>query len=67
MKRDLGFDAAKGFAIYSVVVLHIINFLGWRNDNILHYIVSYYMPIFFFISGYFGYKKDLDACLVIKK
>lgn len=67
MTRDLSFDAAKGFGIYSVVLCHTVTFLGWENEWLLHYITSYYMPIFFFISGYFGYKEIFNPKKLIVK
>lgn len=67
MQRDLSFDTAKGFAIYSVVLCHLVSFLDWDNEILMHYIESYFMPVFFFISGYFGYKKEINSVSVIKK
>lgn len=67
MKRDISFDAAKGFAIFSVVISHIMTFLGLHNEVLMHFIVSYYMPLFFFISGFWGYKKTLKPTKVIHK
>ena len=67
MKRQICFDSAKGFAIYSVVLCHCISYWGWHNEALIHYIGSYFMPIFFFVSGYFGYKKDLRPYVVVKK
>lgn len=67
MSREKSFDAAKGFGIYSVVLCHLVTFLGWHNELLLHWITSYYMPIFFLISGYFGYKKDFNPREVVDK
>ena len=66
-KREICFDAAKGFAIFAVVLIHSINFLKWSNPVISHVIVSFYMPIFFIISGYFGYNKKYTAKDIISK
>lgn len=65
--RDSSFDAAKGLGIYAVVLIHSINFLGWENPVLSHLIVSFYMPVFFFISGYFGYSKKRSASEIITK
>lgn len=66
-KRDISFDAAKGLAIFSVVLIHSINFLRWSNPILSHVIVSFYMPIFFLISGYFGYNSKYGAKAIIAK
>lgn len=51
------FDLAKGFAIFSVVLAHLNTFLNWNNPFLSYVIHSYFMSLFFFISGYFCYKE----------
>ena len=67
-KRLQYFDIAKGIAIYSVILVHLNTFCGW-NSNLLFYIIhSYFMPLFFFISGYFCYKQGIfDYSLYLRK
>ena len=62
------FDSAKGFAIFSVILAHLNTFLDLENLHLAYIIQSYFMPMFFFISGYFCYKQsDLDYLLFLKK
>lgn len=67
MERDSSFDSAKGLGIYSVVLIHIIDYLGWRNGLLSHVIVSYYMPVFFVISGFFTYNDKYSSRDLIRK
>lgn len=56
--RVVYFDLAKGFAIFSVVLAHLNTFF-WGDNYFLSYVIhSYFMPLFFFISGYFCYKEN---------
>ncbi len=52
-KRIEFIDIAKGFAILSVLVAHLNTFLNWHNEICAFVIASYFMPVFFFISGFF--------------
>jgi fucose 4-O-acetylase-like acetyltransferase len=58
-------DALKGFLIILVPASHIILFYypDGEKDHLLRFIMSFYMPLFMFISGYFCYRpnKVLDA------
>lgn len=65
--RDISFDAAKGLAIFAVVLIHTINFFEWKNAFLSKIIVSIYMPIFFLISGYFGYTKTKKPKEILTK
>lgn len=61
--RDLSFDVMKGIAIYAVVMGHVLLFSPNRpTDTLLMSIITWsHMPLFFFISGYFSYKKSADG------
>lgn len=61
--RDLSFDVMKGIAIYAVVMGHVLLFSPDRStDTLLMSIIAWsHMPLFFFISGYFSYKKSADG------
>lgn len=65
-KRNITMDAAKGFAIFLVIIGHIIEnrYSNYQSSALFNVIWTLQMPIFFFISGYFnkgyfGSKKDL--------
>ncbi len=45
------FDIAKGIGIISVVVYHIAEIMGFRL--IMEFVNTYFLSLFFFISGYF--------------
>lgn len=50
------FDALRGFAIISVVLDHMFLTTGMSGNTITNFVISiYFMPLFFFISGFFGY------------
>lgn len=53
------FDAIRGFAILLVVFGHALMMCGLSQNNsfVYYFITTFYMPLFFFISGFFGYKK----------
>lgn len=54
MKRDSTFDILKGLAIIFVVIGHS------RFPFVVeHFIVSFHMPVFFFVSGYFFKIRDM--------
>lgn len=58
--RSIEFDLIKGFAIFLVVMGHIIFFGMPESSNSLLFriIGSVHMPLFFFVSGWFLYKTD---------
>lgn len=60
MKKRLEyFDAMKGFGILSVIYVHLFT-MGMRDgeytSSITPFIQLYFMPLFFFVSGYFSAK-----------
>lgn len=52
------FDMLKGIAIFMVVMGHVITFCVREIDStpLFKFIGQIHMPLFFFISGWFGYK-----------
>jgi fucose 4-O-acetylase-like acetyltransferase len=59
MKQRLDYiDQIKGIAIILVVIGHIIqfNFEKGHTNSVFMIIYSFHMPLFFFISGYIGFK-----------
>lgn len=62
-ERLLYIDALRGFAIFLVVLGHILIFNGYEKSIITTTIYSFHMPLFMFISGYvarYSYKKIED-------
>lgn len=61
------FDVLKGIAIFLVVMGHVITYGVYRIDSALLFrlIGSVHMPLFFFISGYFSYKRLDDGRLKV--
>ena len=59
-QRMLWVDQMRAFAIITVVISHIFSFcIGGGNLSVIsNYFISFYMPLFFFISGFVGYKKE---------
>lgn len=57
-ERLLYIDRLKGFAIFLVVLGHIIenNVVNSTNNVIFRFIYSFHMPFFFFLSGYIANK-----------
>lgn len=49
--RDLTFDIMKGIGILLVMTGH---FFGWNHPVLGRVILSFHMPLFFFIAGYFS-------------
>ena len=59
MKRLKYLDIMKGFAIWLVVIGHLIqynNCVDWIEHPMFTWIYSFHMPLFFYISGYLCYK-----------
>lgn len=57
-------DALRGLAIFLVVVSHVGNFtLGIKPYDSYwnHFICTFYLPLFFFISGFLAYKSFVNA------
>lgn len=63
------FDLLKGFAIFLVVMGHVIAICirGLDAAFIFKVIKEVHMPIFFFVSGYFIYKKGFVVPNVVKR
>lgn len=68
-QRDNTFDVMKGIAIYAVVMGHVMYFgIGGLQDTAIMRIIAYtHMPLFFFISGYFSYKRIENVDFVTPK
>lgn len=60
-RREEHFDIAKGIAILTVIMGHVIHECVIKN-----WIFSFHMPIFFLISGYFFYKKESKSFIRAK-
>lgn len=50
MERNISLDIAKAFLIFSVIVYHVVN-IYYPNQIIHSFIDSYFLSLFFFISG----------------
>lgn len=50
------FDALRGFSMLSVVYVHVIGLGLGANALTDKIVISYFMPLFFFISGFFAFK-----------
>jgi len=52
------FDALRGFSMLSVVYMHILLGIGIGAEITISgaFVMTYFMPLFFFISGYFAFK-----------
>lgn len=62
MKNRLMYiDALRGFAILCVIFLHYCGFCLNLNytTNIQSFLGAFFLPLFYFISGFVGYRKDL--------
>ena len=67
--RDYLFDNYKALLIFLVVVGHFVGPSTKGNDFLLvfkWFIVSFHMPAFVFVSGYFS-KKDLPLSTIVQK
>ena len=63
-KRLNHFDALRGFAMFLVVMGHIMQFsfgIGGYKTFLSHIIVSVHLPIFFFVSGFFAHKDQSSS------
>ncbi len=56
-ERDTSFDIMKGIGILLVIVCHLI---GWNHPYLARVILSFHMPLFFIVAGYFskGYENS---------
>lgn len=50
-ERDATFDIMKGIGILLVMTCH---FFGWDHPVLSQVILSFHMPLFFFVAGYFS-------------
>lgn len=50
------FDALRGFSMLLVVFWHVMLFSIGSTDGINPFFCSFFLPLFFFISGFFAYK-----------
>lgn len=50
------FDILRGYAMLLVVFGHVESFCLLHNSLLARFVVTYHMPLFFFISGFFAYK-----------
>lgn len=66
-KRIEYIDAMRGFTIFLVVMTHVTIFgLGFYGSDTFSYreiAESFYMPLFFFISGFVLYKAGMEWSL----
>lgn len=60
MKRIEWVDTLRGFCIFCIVLGHTLSGMGiGAYKSVLgSIIVTFWLPLFFFISGFFSYKKD---------
>lgn len=61
-KRIEYIDALRGFCMYLVVYAHIWGY-GYHaegNVSFKHILVNFYLVLFFFVSGFVAYKKDVQ-------
>lgn len=56
-ERDVTFDIMKGIGILLVIVCH---FVGWNHPYLSQFILSFHMPLFFLVAGYFS-KSYIDS------
>ena len=63
------FDVVKGFAIFLVVIGHVITFCirDIDRDPLFKFIGLVHMPMFFFISGYFSYRDNFASPKIINR
>ena len=64
-KRIEYIDSLRGFCMYLVVYAHIYGY-GYHMDSahsFHHIFVNFFLVLFFFVSGFVAYKKDMDWSL----
>ena len=54
------FDALRGFSMLTVVFVHCLNCMDLGGTATIpgEIIITFFMPLFFFISGFFAYKEE---------
>lgn len=56
-KQRYGYiDAMRGFSMFLVVLGHVASLSMGVDDALTHFFTSFRMPLFFFISGFIGFK-----------
>lgn len=65
-QRDITFDIMKGIGILLVIVCH---FEGWNHPYLAQVILSFHMPLFFVVAGYFSkpYEDGFSAKANVKR
>lgn len=66
MKRNNVYDIAKCWAIFSVIVYHVINII-YNNQPIHSFVDTYFLTFFFFISGLLTKKEKVSQDGWLKK
>lgn len=68
-QRDNFLDFCKGYAIFLVILGHVIQFIsGNLQDQIFNFIYLFHMPFFFMLSGYLADKTiHLNNLFLLKK
>ena len=66
MKRNNVYDIAKCWAIFSVIVYHVINII-YNNQPIHSFVDTYFLTLFFFISGLLTKKEKVSQDGWLKK
>lgn len=67
--RNNAFDILKGFAIFLVVIGHLmqVSMLDYDHNILWRFIYSFHMPLFFFISGFLSFYSKTDGYDLILK
>lgn len=60
-------DALKGLSIILVVYYHIFAYVLSCTSVLNEFFISWRMPLFFFVSGYFSFEPHYDASLTKKR
>lgn len=63
-KRILFIDALRGFTMLLVIYSHIIAYLIPINTAVNEILITFRMPLFFFISGFFMYSSNYNPDLL---
>lgn len=66
MNRELFIDGLKGWAIFLVILGHVLqyNYGGLESSVLYRMIYSFHMPLFFFLSGYVSKNATLKKCMI---
>ena len=67
-KRNIGIDFIKIIACIGVVLLHAIGFKASKFNNLLYYLGTISIPLFFMTNGFFILNKDnINIKYLLKK